>query len=268
MHARSAVVDLFGDHLRHRGWWAPVSAVVSLASDVEVRPAATRTAISRLCAQGWLVARSEGGVRGYAATPRAQERWRRAHDRIYSVGPPVWDRLWHVVHVSTGGERRLRDQVARTMAFLGYGRLGGSGWISPRPNPELALSLERLGVGWVAVNGALDPPQDPATLASRVWDLDELDGAFSHFLAQLPSVDEANEWAPSAAYSARTALVHQWRTFLFRDPALPPDVLPDLWSGHEARRRFLSVAAVLSPAADRHVDSVLALAGAAGTEDR
>ncbi|MFK5690408.1 PaaX family transcriptional regulator C-terminal domain-containing protein [Ornithinimicrobium sp. LYQ92] len=261
MHARSAVVDLYGDHLRHRGWWAPVSAVVALAAEVDVQPAATRTAISRLCAQGWLSARVAHGLRGYAATPRAQDRWQGAHERVYAERPAPWDGRWHVVHVSTGGERRRRDQVARTLEFLGYGRLGGGGWVSPRPNPELAPSLEGLAVGWVAVHGDLEPPQDAARIAARVWDLDGLGADFADFSARLPSVAGAGRLAPGPAYSTRTRLVHEWRRFLFRDPALPPDVLPTSWPGQQARARFLEVAATLSPAAGRHVDHALEVAG-------
>ncbi|WP_192796711.1 PaaX family transcriptional regulator [Serinicoccus kebangsaanensis] len=258
MHARSAVVDLFGDHLRRRGWWAPVSAIVTLTGTVEVGGPATRTAISRLAAQGWLEPRTDSGQRGYAATARAQDRWHRAHDRIYALTAPPWDGRWHVVHVDTGGDRRRREQVATTMAYLGYGRLGVGGWVSPRPSPELASSLRPLGVGWVAVHGDLQPAQDGARLAGRVWDLADIATAHRRFEQGLPHPDQVARSGPEESYRDRTLLVHEWRRFLFRDPELPPEVLPHDWPGHRARMRFLEVARALAPAADRYVDEVLA----------
>lgn len=257
VHARSAVVDLFGDHLRRRGWWAPVSALLALTATVDVAGPATRTAISRLVAQGWLEARSESGVRGYAASARARQRWERAHDRVYATAPPAWDGQWHMVHVDSGGDRRRREQVTRTLTYLGYGRLGSGGWVSPRPSSELEPSLAPLGVGWVAVHGALTPAQHAAGLADRVWDLGGLAQEHRRFAAGLAPPSGVTGLGPERAYRERTILVHEWRRFLFRDPDLPPEVLPHDWPGHQARRHFLALAAALAPAADRHVDDVL-----------
>ena len=257
VQARSAVVDLFGDHLRRRGWWAPVSAILTLTGTVEVAAPATRTAISRLAAQGWLEPRTETGSRGYAASARAQDRWHRAHERIYASSAPPWDGRWHVVHVDSGGDRRRREQVAATLAYLGYGRLGGGGWVSPRPSPELAASLAPLEIGWVAVHGALDPVQDGSLLAARVWDLEGIAAQHRRFEAGLPAVAEVAGAGPEQSYRDRTLLVHEWRRFLFRDPELPRQVLPADWPGHRSRERFLELARALAPAADRYVDEVL-----------
>ncbi|HET8681276.1 MAG TPA: PaaX family transcriptional regulator C-terminal domain-containing protein, partial [Micromonosporaceae bacterium] len=54
--------------------------------------------------------------------------------------------------------------------------------------------------------------------------------------------------------------VHAWRTFLFRDPQLPPALLPDRWPGSTAAAFFDRHAARLRPAADRYVDHCLELA--------
>lgn len=268
VHARSAVVDLYGDHLRSHGWWAPVSAIVRLTGAVGVQAPATRTAISRLVAQGWLRPERRGGGRGYAATPDAQERWRRAHDRIYAAGPAPWDGTWHVVHVDSGGERRRRDQVRTTLSYLGYGQLGGGTWISPWPSPELASSLGRLQVRWLAVHGPLElatAGQHAAAadagapeLVASVWDLKSLGRAYETFteLALRSVVEEQR--GISSAYATRTRLVHEWRRFLFVDPDLPAAVLPTDWPGHQARQAFLRIAGELAPAAAGFVAGVLA----------
>jgi phenylacetic acid degradation operon negative regulatory protein len=59
------------------------------------------------------------------------------------------------------------------------------------------------------------------------------------------------------AYAARFRLVHAWRTFLFRDPQLPPSLLPDRWPGSSAAAFFDRHATRLRPAADRYVDRCL-----------
>ena len=259
VHARSAVVDLYGDHLGSHGWWAPVAAVVALAETVDVQPAATRTAISRLAAQGWLAASSRAGAKGYAATPAAQDRWRRAHARVYASAPAPWDGRWHVVHIDGGGQRRRRDQAATTLSYLGYGRWGGGTWVSPRPSPELDPSLLALGVRWLAVHGPLDHGPGPSRVVSEVWDLAALGADYERFLAVLDTMGAPAE--DRQAYATRTRLVHEWRRFLFRDPDLPDAVLPTGWPGHRARGAFLRRAEELAPEASRFVAETLAAAG-------
>lgn len=255
MHARSAVVDLYGDHLSALGWWAPVSVVVALAEACEVQPPATRTAISRLVREGWLQAESRHGTRGYAATPLAQGRLAGAHDRIYANGPRAWPGTWHVVVVEHRGDRRRREQVAASLGYLGYGRLASSTWISPWASSELGPTLAAHGAIWTSLTGPLDEPLD----AASVWDLEGLHHAYARFAAELPPLDGLAALDPPQAYRLRTQLVHRWRKFLFSDPGLPAEVLPPTWAGHEARARFLAVAGALRPAAEIHVARALGL---------
>lgn len=260
MHARSAVVDVYGDHLREHGWWAPVAGVVTLAQACSVQAPATRTAVSRLVREGWLVAETRTGARGYAATRLARDRLLSAHRRIYAEGPRPWEGTWHAVVVDHGGDRRRRDQVAASLGYLGYGRLAPGTWVSPWPSPELGEVLRGHGARWTAVTGELDLGADesPAELAARVWHLESLAADYHRFAQTLPAPSEVAGLAPDDAYPVRAHLVHEWRKFLFTDPGLPADVLPEGWAGHTARTRFLEVAAVLRPAADAFVSRTLA----------
>ena len=71
MHARSALFDVYGDHLRGRGSQAPVAGLVRLLEPVGIAAPAVRTAISRMVNQEWLEPVRLDGGRGYRATSRA-----------------------------------------------------------------------------------------------------------------------------------------------------------------------------------------------------
>ncbi|MGD8200208.1 PaaX family transcriptional regulator [Ornithinimicrobium sp. W1679] len=258
MHARSAVVDLYGDHLPAHGWWAPVAGVVRLAQTCGVTPAATRTAVSRLVREGWLAARTIDRARGYAATPLAQHRLRRAHVRIYAPGPPAWDGRWHVVVVEHHGDRRRRDHVAASLGYLGYGHLATATWVSPWVSPELGAVLEGHGAAWTAWTGDPHGSRSPAELARRLWDLPALAASYEEFARTLPAPEPGlSTLPPHAAYPLRTRLVHEWRKFLFRDPGLPAEVLPPGWPGQRVRQRLLEVADALAPSAGAFVEGTL-----------
>src|SRR5262249_14856839 len=91
MEARSALFDLYGDHLRPRGGRAPVAALVRLLAPIGITAPAVRTAVSRMVRQGWLhPARMPTGP-GYTLTPKAVRRLDEAATRIYRTIRREWD---------------------------------------------------------------------------------------------------------------------------------------------------------------------------------
>jgi phenylacetic acid degradation operon negative regulatory protein len=258
VHARSALFDLYGDHLLDRGGWAPISASVGLLGSLQISAPAVRTAVSRMVREGWLdpVVR---GARGYAVTARARERLREAHVRIYRTGGEEWDGRWHLVVVERTPDRNARARAAQGLAFLGYGQLAADTWLAPRPSRELDSTLAAAGVAWHGFRGRLD--EDPREVAARVWDLEALGSAYQRFTAAASGRDGAA--TPEEAFVERSELVHAWRLFLFSDPGLPDAMLPATWPGHDAARRFDSQARALLPAAREWVDHWLDGAGGA-----
>lgn len=262
MRARSAVFDLYGDHLSEFGSWAPISTVVTLLQSCGIQPAATRTAVSRMVTQEWLSPLRRAGVRGYLATPAATQRLAAAHQRIYRPVDEPWDGRWRVIVLDRAGDRAQRDRVAATLSYLGYGRLAAQTWVAAHRNPEVESALAPLDVGWQAFEA--DHLGEPSGLAAQAWDLADLAGRYRGFLdryAELPPRARAG-LAPAEAYPVRAELVHRWRSFLFSDPELPPAVLPAPWPGTAARALFLEAAETLRPAARTFVSDTLALAGA------
>ena len=130
MNARSALFDVYGDHLRKRGGVALVAALVRLAAPLDVAPPAVRTAISRMVSQGWLVpVRLEQGP-GYRVTERAERRLSAAANRIYRRGIAEWDGRWHLLVVDHVADRGTRERVRSGLGYLGYARLWDQTWIS------------------------------------------------------------------------------------------------------------------------------------------
>jgi phenylacetic acid degradation operon negative regulatory protein len=236
VHARSALFDLYGDHLLARSGWAPISAVVGLLGSLDITAPAVRTAVSRMVREGWLEPQ-EREVRGYAATARARARLEEAHGRIEHQA-----------------DRNTRARVAQSLRYLGYGSLAADTWVAPRESPELAEVLGREGVRHDGFRSRFQG--EAASLVSRVWDLEALGAAYRRFAAAAGEAGVPDD--PELAFASRSGLVHAWRLFLFSDPGLPDEVLPEQWPGREAAALFDRQAEALMPQAGRWVDTWLA----------
>ncbi len=272
MHARSALFDLFGDHLRSRGGKAPVAALVRLLAPLSISAPAVRTAISRMVRQGWLApVRLDTGP-GYELTERARHRLDDAAARIYRTSRPVWDGAWDLLVVDPLPGRATRERVRSGLGFLGYAPLSDSTWISPTPSPEVAALLTAEDAGFARFRASDD---DPTRRAADAWDLAALaahyDGwrRFAARVVREPATELGGvgfESDDERAFAVRSVLVHEWRKFLFSDPGLPAELLPADWPGHEAARFFDEEAARMLPAASRFVDACLAADPIAATQ--
>ena len=266
MNARSALFDLYGDHLRSRGAQAPIASLVRLVAPLGITEPAARTAVSRMARQGWLapVRCAPGGVAGYALTPRAIRRLDEAAERIYRSGEPAWDGRWHILMVERITERARRDRVRAALGYLGYAPLGETAWISPRASVELdpLLDTERLR----AERFVASYDGDARGLLARAWDMDRLGRAYQRWLAMASDLiaGAGPSATDEAVFALRSTLVHEWRKFLFSDPGLPAELLPAHWPGHEAAKVFQAESARLLPGASRFVDRCLEMTAQTG----
>ncbi|MFD0683167.1 PaaX family transcriptional regulator [Actinomadura fibrosa] len=264
MNARSALFDLYGDHLRERGGKAPIAALVRLMAALDVAAPAVRTAVSRMVRQEWLEPVRLPRGPGYALTPRGVRRMDEAAHRIYRDLEP-WDGRWHLLVVERVRERARRDRLASGLSYLGYARLDETTWIGPRASSELDPLLAQESVRAERFRSAYEG--DAHGLVARAWDLDGLARSYERWLADTEAALATGRAASDAgsaaadpderAFATRSRLVHEWRKFLFRDPGLPADLLPAGWPGTRAARFFDAEAARLLPAASRFVDRCL-----------
>lgn len=252
MQARSALFDVYGDHLRARGSQAPVAALVRLLDPVGIAGPAVRTAISRMVMQGWLEPVQIGGGRGYRTTERANRRLDDTGNRVYRREVHTWDGRWHLAFVTPPASRAARTRLRAGLTFIGYAEIADHVWVSPYERAELPSVLEReAATASTARADHFDPPPIGA------WDLAALRAAYDGWITAAGDLVAqhlaAHEDEDEAAFAARFHLVHEWRKFLFTDPDLPPTLLPVGWPGHAAAELFTAEAARLKPGADRFV---------------
>ncbi|MFD0556413.1 PaaX family transcriptional regulator [Stackebrandtia endophytica] len=259
MHARSALFDLFGDHLRARGGQAPVAALVNLLAPLGINAPAVRTAVSRMVKQGWLTAASLDGQRGYALTRRGVQRLDETAARIYRTRDPRWEGNLDLVMFPPPADRRQRGQLADALRFHGYGPLTAGTWISPWRAGDLDQVFAEAGVPFDRFTSRHHG--DTIALTRRAWDLDALAKRYRDFVATMePMVNlVGTSTGDQLAYTVRCELVHAFRVFLFSDPQLPAQLCPPEWAGSTAAAFFDAQAARLRPAADRFVDRCLHL---------
>jgi phenylacetic acid degradation operon negative regulatory protein len=258
VNARAALFDLYGDHVRRRGGEAAVAAVIELLGELDIAAPAVRTAVSRMARQGWLTAvRTEQGP-GYTLTERATKRLDEAATRIYrQSSDQAWDGSWNVVVMEHVNQRVRRERVHRALEYLGYRRLHGDTWIAPKRAVEVDALLT--GESLAVDNFMARYDGDAQRLLDRLWHLDRLADAYRQWQHEAEAVVAAAGQDPDdrQAFAARSALVHEWRKFLFSDPGLPRQLLPPDWPGDAAAAYFDLHAERLLPGADAFVDHCL-----------
>lgn len=257
MHARSALFDLYGDHLRARGDEAPVATLVRVLAAVGIAGPAVRTAVSRMTVQGWLEPVDLDAGRGYRLSHRAGARLDDAYRRVYRDGPPAWNGEWHVVLLPAIDARARRHRVRSGLSWAGYGEYRDGVWVSPWPRAELGALLQAERIHATTAVASEFRPAAP----TGAWDLEALGEEYAEWLVEarllLDRAASMHDDPDEGAFAGRFEMVHEYRKFLFRDPGLPDDLLPSDWPGREAHAWFTEQATLLYPAADRFVAACL-----------
>ncbi|MCH1866542.1 PaaX family transcriptional regulator C-terminal domain-containing protein [Nocardioides sp. CFH 31398] len=260
---RTVVVTFLGSVVRPMGDWMPIGGAVDLLGEVGLDPTSVRTAVFRLKKRGWLGSQTRGGVRGYALTRQALSSLAAGDEVIWHARRPApLDEGWCVVNFSVPeAERAKRHQLRSHLAALGFGNVGTAMWIAParmRAAAEQAIAeLELTSYSAVFV-GPHVGGQDLRTLVARSWDLDGIADGYRAFLAHFGDTGTAT---PFASY---VSLVDHWRKLPFRDPGLPPELLPADWPAGDALALFEGLVALLEPPALAHAGQRWTPASAAG----
>lgn len=247
MHARSALFTLFGDIVRPAGGEAWLTALTGAMGALGFTPQATRTALSRMTAEGWVAPRRAGRYAAYGLTPRGVDRLEEAAARIYRLSAAPWDGQWRLLLPPPAVDADA--ELARTLSWMGFGPLCPGVWVSPSDHGTRLNALPGLAdADHLVARRDLLGPGAPGGLAAqdrrvaeRAWDLGALRAAHAQFLERWGKPGEGgspSDADPRAAFVDRILLVHHWRSFLFLDPGLPAELLPGDWLGTDAAARF------------------------------
>jgi phenylacetic acid degradation operon negative regulatory protein len=234
---------LLGELVLPGGGTAWTSAVLAAFARFGIEEKATRQALMRTAASGWLDAEKVGRRTRWKLTGSARRMLTVGAERIYSfTGPDEnWDGRWLLVYVRIpDSDRRARHVVRSRLSWAGFGSLGAGLWLSPHPDREAEVVgvLTEAGVAqdahvFVASRSGL---ADVRLMVAAAWDLTAIEEQYRQFMAEFA------DRAPADVLASQVELVHAWRRFPSIDPALPRELLPGRWSGLQAARLF----------ADRH----------------
>ena len=237
--ARGLLFTLLGEFVLPGDGTAWTSAVLAALGRLGVEEKATRQALMRTAAAGWLEAEKEGRRTRWRLTASARKLLTDGAERIYSfTGPsPGWDGRWVLVFVRIPeSDRRARHVVRSRLSWAGFGSLGAGMWISPHPEreAEATQALRQAGRAdeahvFVATRAGLG---DARGMVAEAWDLIAVEEQYEQFIA------EFSGRSPSDVLARQIGLVHAWRRFPAVDPALPRELLPARWSGVKAARLF------------------------------
>lgn len=256
-HPRSTVVSFLGAVVRPLGGWMPIAAGVDLLAELGLDAPSVRTAVFRLKKNGWLIANSEHGARGYGLTDLAQATLAAGDEVIWHARRPAdLQDGWCIVHFGVPETLRSRRQQLRAhLTHLGFGNVGTALWIAParmRGAAEHAVTDLELTGHTAIFTGEYHGPQDLADMLYGAWDLSAIDQGYRDFIDVY--ADRATELAGlrgATAFVSYLELIDRWRRLPFRDPGLPADVLDPAWSGPQATALFEDLAAGLEkPALD------------------
>ena len=200
---------------------------------------AARQAIARSAAAGWLISRRSGRRARWLLTPPGREYIASAKERTLAPGPEIdWTGDWLLVLTSLPeNNRALRHRLRTALGWAGFGSPAPDVWISPHPShaKEAREVIRSLGADVQAtiLHAQLDDPGERHRLVAQAWDVGDLDIRYRAFMAELAAVQPGSA---ADAFAARLHMLYQWRRLLLADPGLPPMLLPQDWSGEQARR--------------------------------
>lgn len=262
MKPRSLVFDLFGDYLRYRDGVVRLRGLIALMDCFDVPESTVRVVAARMRKEGWLDARRDGRETVYSLTDAA---WRLLDDgraRIFHRASGPWDGYWHMVIYSVPEtDRALREQLRKRLSWLGFGMLSSSVWISPHNRiAEVRASFaEQTSIRLDALRARSEGATADRDMATRSWDLAALNKDYGELLDRYRprlAVYRTGEPRGREALVERMRLTHDYRLFPFRDPDLPPELLPEDWTGRLAHGVFQEAHGLLRAEAEAYVDQL------------
>jgi phenylacetic acid degradation operon negative regulatory protein len=257
-HSQRLLGTLLGDYWFWRPEPLPSAALVEIMGEFGLAEQAARAAMRRAAARGAVVATRSGRTTAYGVPARTRETIVAHLTRLmrFGAGDRQWDGRWTIALFTVPEEERETRRAVRTrLRWLGLAPLYDGAWVSPwEVGDRVAAVLADLGVAAATVVRAEMLAAGPAGEPVAAWDLAELRGRYTAFLAEYAALRErvrAGEVGPAEALVARTHLMTAWRAFPDADPELPAALLPADWPLPAARSVFVEIYDGLGPLAEQ-----------------
>jgi phenylacetic acid degradation operon negative regulatory protein len=231
------------------------SALVEVLAGLGVEEKASRQALARTAAEGFIVAERDGRRVRWALTETGERLLSDGAERIYSFAKPqpAWDGRWLVLSVPVVSDRQLRHQLRTRLSWAGFGSPAPGLWVSANPHREAEAKqlLDDLGLAasTLSFTGPFAGIGTEQDLVNQAWNLRELAGHYTAFLAEFADAAPA---PGLVTLLTQVRLVHEWRRFPFLDPQLPAELLPPDWVGARAGVVFRELHGAWHDEAQRH----------------
>lgn len=262
------IFTLYGDYIRHYGNVIWIGNLIRLLKEFGHNEQSVRAAISRMSKQNWLQSEKKGNKSYYSLTDQGKSRMEEAAKRIYKLEPSSWDGEWRIlVYNIPEKKRHIRDELRQELVWSGFGLLSNSCWITPNPlETEVNNLIEKYDISsYVSFfRGTKEDQGDPKQQVEKCWNIDEINERYANFIekySQKYIIDknkiEQGKMSDGSCFVERTLLVHQYRKFLFIDPGLPSELLPEKWLGDSAAALFADYYRTLAKPATRFFEFVI-----------
>ncbi|MBO8157017.1 MAG: phenylacetic acid degradation operon negative regulatory protein PaaX [Bacillaceae bacterium] len=267
MNTRSMIFTLYGDYIRHYGNSIWIGSLIKLLKEFGHNEQSVRAAISRMNKQGWVRAEKKGNKSYYYLTERGVDRMNEAAKRIFKLRPEKWDGKWRILmYTIPESKRQIRDELRKELIWSGFGSMYNSCWVSPNKLEKQVYALIRKYDIEEYVDffiAEYDGPHKNTDIIEKSWDLDEINEKYDDFISHYSQqyiIDknkiQKGEMTEAECFVERTKLVHEYRKFLFVDPGLPEELLPEKWLGNHAASLFSEYYKVLAEPASRFFEEV------------
>lgn len=238
----SFLLTIFGDLAQHSNATISASVVNQLASEIGLKPEATRVALHRLKKEGWVESKRQGRTSDYKLTDWGLSEVRAASPRIYTEWPTN-KRAWLVLTGPANGDVTAANtsKEGRSETVI---RINSSAYIcATHPTTADAFVQEILPESplpqWIS-----DKFCSPADVARTKAFHDKLRG-----VANLIQAEQSTYFTARQIALIRVLLVHEWRRLVLSWPNVPARLYPAEWTGPACRDCLSAVLAAL-PAPD------------------
>src|SRR3954468_2750939 len=267
-NTQSMILTIFGDYIRPNGNKIWIGSLIRLLKEFGHNEQSVRVSVSRMMKNGLLQSEKKGNKSYYSLTPRGVSRVDEAARRIYKLTSHEWDKKWRVIMYNIPEEKRqIRDELRKELMWIGFGSLSNGCWISPNNfKKEINLLISKYNIEEY-VHLFLSEyvgPQSNLALVEKCWPLHEIEAKYEQFIDTYSkefiirqSIIQSGRVTDDECFVERANLVHEYRKFLFVDPGLPKELLPERWNGDHAALLFNQYYQMLAGPANRFFEEVL-----------